>query len=470
MKSIRSYLLMRLVIGATIVLATGAAAVFLVSRGALEQQFDRNLEDRVQALASILFQAGDEVELEFSDQLMPEYGREGRPDYFELWFRDGPLLERSESLAALGTGRLALAGEPGFEPTCWTAPLPDGRSGRYVAQLVEVHHVYPEEGPDRPRAATLLIVVARGREELLAATRRVLASCVAGSLLLLGLLAFVALRAVRRGLAPADRLAAALDALEVDDLPEGLALEGLPAELAPMAAKTDALIRRVDDALERERRTSADIAHELRTPISEMLTAAEVALRDESDPRRARRALAHVRDLASRMGRTVSTLLELARLETGDARFEGEELELEPLVAELLRTHGAVGRERGLDARSEIETDTRVTADRHALRIVASNLIANAMTYATAGGRVRCRAEANGTGWRLVVENDCADLEPEDLPALARPFWRKDRARSDRQRSGLGLALSVALAARSGMRLDFELAGGRFRGVLGSAG
>jgi len=467
-RSIRAYLLSRLLVGAALVLAVGAAVVYLVSRGALEAQFDRNLADREQALASLLSQVGEEVELEFSGQLMPEYERAERPDYFEIRVVGGPLLERSESLVTTDGPPLEPPREAGHEARFWTAPLPDGRSGRYVAQVVEVHHVYPEEGPQRPRAAVLRIVVARGRDGLVAATRGVLAACAAGSLVLLGLLAVLIRRAVRRGLAPADRLAAALDALEVEALPEGLGLGELPAELAPVAAKTDALIRRVDDALERERRTSADIAHELRTPISEVLTASEVALRDGSDPAAARRALAHVRDLASRMGRSVSTLLELARLEMGDARFAPVELALEPLVAELLRTHAALARERGLEVRSEVAPDARVRADGDALRIVASNLIGNAVTYATAGGRVVCRSETAPDGWRLVVENDSDALRREDLASLTRPFWRKDRARADRQRSGLGLALSVALAEKSGMRLEFALDGGLFRAALGA--
>jgi signal transduction histidine kinase len=66
-----------------------------------------------------------------------------------------------------------------------------------------------------------------------------------------------------------------------------------------------------------------------------------------------------------------------------------------------------------------------------------------------------------------VVENDAPELVPEDLRSLAEPFWRKDRARTDRSRSGLGLALSCALAQRTGLELGFALDHGRFRAVLG---
>jgi signal transduction histidine kinase len=180
--------------------------------------------------------------------------------------------------------------------------LPDGRDGRYVAQRIEVHHVFPEEGPDRPTAARLVLVVAQGREELVALERMLLAQCVGACILLAGLIAALSWLAVERGLEPARRLAARLDAIRVDDLPAQLEAGELPAELAPVADKIDALIGRVQTALSRERRTTADIAHELRTPVSELLTVSEVALRDGNDARAGRIALAKVRDVAWRMG------------------------------------------------------------------------------------------------------------------------------------------------------------------------
>jgi signal transduction histidine kinase len=79
---------------------------------------------------------------------------------------------------------------------------------------------------------------------------------------------------------------------------------------------------------------------------------------------------------------------------------------------------------------------------------------------------VRCRLDPSGEGWCFQVENDALDLRQEDLHALSEPFWRKDRARTDRDRSGLGLALSHALAEKAGMELVFELEEGKFRATL----
>jgi signal transduction histidine kinase len=464
-KSIRAYLLKRLVGGTALVLAVAGIAIYLVVARSLEAQFDRGLDDRLQGFASILFQVGDEVEFEFSQELMPEYAPGPAASYFELRFEDGRLLERSDSLA--GEDLVVRPGTTG-EPAHWTAPLPDGRKGRYAARVVQVHHVHPEEGPDRPRARLVRIAVARGQEELVAAERAMLASCIGVGCVVLALIGFAAWTAVKRGLEPTVRIAATLDAIRIEDLPASLGAGPMPEELEPVSQKADALIRRVDAALRRERRTTADIAHELRTPISEILTVSEVALRDRHDPAAARRALSTVRDVAWRMGRSVFTLLKLARLEMGAESFERESVDVAEIVRDSLRSLNALARERQVRCVSHVADSARVEGDREAVRIVISNLLSNALYYGPPGGTVECRLELSGAGWRFCVENEAPDLRPEDLAALTDPFWRKDRARTDRSRAGLGLALSRALAERSGMALDFELQQGTFRAILGN--
>ncbi len=463
MKSIRTYLLSRLLGGSALVLAGAAISVYFVVTRSLEKQFDRNLSDRVLGFASVLFQVEDHVEFEFSGQLMPEYERTTAPSYFELRFEDGRLLERSESLAEKD---LDVPVAPTSGPRHWSAALPDGRPGRFVAELLEVHHVYPEEGPKRPRAARVVVVVARGIEELVAAQRALLANVVVVSLLLVLGIGFLSWRVVKQGLEPANRLAAALDSVNVDRLPKRLNLGPLPSELRPVADKTDALIARVDTALERERRTSADIAHELRNPISELLTVSEVALRDRNDAAGARHALGTVRDIAWRMGGLVSTLLKLARLDMGAETFDRESVDLGSLVCELSRSLGAVQQERGLRFDNRVASGEAVEGDPEILRIVVSNLLNNALYYAPRYSAIACRFERTGADWKLVLENDAAELTPEDLRFLSEPFWRKDRARVDRNRSGLGLALSCALVEKNGMGLSFAISNGRFEATL----
>jgi signal transduction histidine kinase len=162
----------------------------------------------------------------------------------------------------------------------------------------------------------------------------------------------------------------------------------------------------------------------------------------------------------------VATLLELARLEMGASRLERVPVDAGALVAELLRPLAGPARERGLGVANSIEPGVLVEGDREVLRIVLSNLLGNALRYASPASSVACRVERARATWRLVIENQTDELQPEDLRSLSAPFWRKDRARADREHSGLGLALSRALADKAGLALAFELEGRTFRAVL----
>jgi two-component system sensor histidine kinase QseC len=482
--SIRRFLLARLLLGAAAVLLLAALAVSFAVTRSLESQFDENLSERVRALSSLLFQTKAEVQFEFSDQLMPEYSRAERPCYFELRHDDGRLLERSDSLHG---AVLEVPRELGDGTARWTARLPDGRSGRFSAERVELHHVFPEEGPDRPPAARVTVAVAAGREELLAAERSAIAICAGGSLGVLVLLALIARAAVDRGLAPANRLAARLDAIRVEDLPDGAAsaplppvlleIDELPSELRPIGRTLEQLLERTVTALRRERRTAADIAHELRTPISEIVAISDVALRDPRDPASPRRALVRARAIAWRMGRSVSALLKLARLEMGAEAAEPAPVDAGALVAEVLRALRETARERDLCVENRVEPGEIVLADPDVLRIALSNLLSNALLHAPSGGTVECDLARPDGSWCVRVRNPAPDLRPDDVRSLSEPFWRKDPRRKDPrggERSGLGLALSRALAERAELELAFELEDSRLlaeiRGRDGSGG
>ena len=459
--SIRGTLLRRLLVGGTAVLLLAGAVVFGVVRNSLAEQFDANLEDRLKGLASLLFQQGEVLMFEFSGELMPEYEREALASYFHLRFEDGRDIERSDSLA----GRDIEPPSPGAddEALFWDLDLPDGRPGRAVVRTVEVHHVYPEEGPDRPQVARVSIAIARGIEERTAAERTVLIGVVATILVLLALLSFITLRAVRRGLAPAERLARTLADLDPDRLPERVAFGGVPAELLPVARTTDALVGRLDEALRRERRTTANIAHELRTPISEMVTVSEVALHEEEDPDGKQEAIETVRGIAWRMGRTVSTLLKLARLESHAVDGIAETVDLAELVRAVHKgaTLARVGEAPVVELHLPPDpADASVTGDPEALSIVVSNLLENALHHAPRDTTVHVHVERDARGHALRIENAALDVKESDLAHFEEPFWRKDLARSDRDRSGLGLALARAVAERSGLELGFTLEGG----------
>jgi two-component system, OmpR family, phosphate regulon sensor histidine kinase PhoR len=204
----------------------------------------------------------------------------------------------------------------------------------------------------------------------------------------------------------------------------------------------------------------ANVSHELRTPLTSIQGYTETLLDGASENGHVREFLEIVRKNAARMSRLTEDLLTLARVESGEQRFDPQPT----APAELLNDAEESFREvvRGQDMELTIETslDTPVNADREAIHQVFSNLIENAMKYAGSGKRILLGARSVERGVEFYVRDFGPGIPSEHLPRLFERFYRVDKARS-RESGGTGLGLAIAkhiVLAHSGViRAESEL-------------
>lgn len=477
MTSLRRSLLRALLPALLALLVLHGVVLYRVISYSVVRQFDESLENGMGALATLLLEGSEDgIELEFAEELMPAYGEARRDAFFELWKPDGSVLERSPSL--LGKDLPQPRGRY-LEPFYWDLPLPDGRPGRAIAMRLQARpweesaeqhsddpaegHSWQEEAPSpipEADAGVADVVLARSRAELDRSLRIVLLSTLAvGALLGLGCVRLVT-RGVRRAVEPLDAVGVQLSAMALDESPQEILGELAPLEIQPLLRRLEELLQRVRSTLERERRTSAHIAHELRTPISELRSAVDVALRWPEDRSLTDQALIDARDIAAQMQRHVDSLLHLARQA---ARADDVDLP-HARVGELLSQVWA-----GLDASAQAralrvewrlqEIELRVDPD--ALEIALGNLLANAVHHTPEAGWVEIETRVDESECVLAVRNTNPGLDAQDLRRLHEAFWRRER--SDGGGSGLGLELTTALVESVGGRLEFALdAGGDF--------
>jgi signal transduction histidine kinase len=207
-------------------------------------------------------------------------------------------------------------------------------------------------------------------------------------------------------------------------------------------------IASLDRARERERRFTADVAHELRTPVSAMVGAASL-LREHVDelPAQDRRPAELLGMEVARLRRLVEDLMEVARLDAGVETVRREPLDLQALVA-------AVVRSREWEGRVRLEGDgVRVTSDRRRLERIVANLVGNAIEHG--GGEATVRITRDGDSARLDVSDRGPGIPPEDLPHLFQRFYQTDASRS-RPGSGLGLAIAWENARLLGTTIEVE--------------
>lgn len=244
--------------------------------------------------------------------------------------------------------------------------------------------------------------------------------------------------AVRRALAPLNRLTGDVQSRDANDLQPIVAPDS-PAELRPLLQAMNRLFARIDDSRARERRFTADAAHELRTPLAALRAQWDV-LRGSQQPEERARAERQLAGGLDRMDRLVTQLLALSQIEAIDldrTKAVDWAAAVEQAVSDALPLATRRRIEMGCEWPADGVAPLPVQGDTHLLTVLLRNLLDNAMRYAPEGTEVLLRFEAD----RFTVENDGPGLSPEDRERLGERFRRRD----GQAESGSGLGVSIVL-------------------------
>jgi two-component system, OmpR family, phosphate regulon sensor histidine kinase PhoR len=199
------------------------------------------------------------------------------------------------------------------------------------------------------------------------------------------------------------------------------------------------------ERMEKSRRDFiANVSHELRTPLTSIQGYTETLLDSPLADNHVRDFLEIIRKNAARMSRLTEDLLTLARVESGEQRFDMQRVSPEELLQDALESFREVARSYGVELMIENSAPAAyVNADREAIHQIFSNLIENALKYAASGKKVVLGARAAENGVEFYVRDFGPGISSEHLPRLFERFYRVDKARS-RESGGTGLGLAIA--------------------------
>lgn len=464
MTSIRRRLTVRVIVGVLSIATAACAGVVAYLWSEMREQFDLALLAKARAFGSLIqVDADGRYQLELHERSMPEFARANRPEYFQVWHPDGSVLERSKSLAGGNLPAEPLAA--GTRKRFVDFIGPDGRDLRAIVTRIVPAPDLDDGFAPAPAAADKAaprptVMVAIERAELDSTLAHVLWALVGAALAMSVGVAAVVASVVRAGLAPLRAMGEAAASIDSQTLDYRFAAAGLPEELRPISLRFNDLLERVQEVVARERRFTADVAHELRTPVAELRLLAEVGLKWptlEADV--ARQSLQDTLDIAHRMESVVTSLLLLVRCQSAGLQLTTEAVDLKAALAEAWRGHLAEARDRGLEVEQDLPEGTTVMADRSMLVSMLANLCSNAAAHAPVQTAVMCAARRAGDSVHLRIENANPGLVAADLPCLWEPFWRKQASRTDSQHCGLGLSLVRAYARAMAVGLYLELVG-----------
>jgi len=272
----------------------------------------------------------------------------------------------------------------------------------------------------------------------------------AGAALLTGVLGWVA---VRRGLAPLRAMRTQAQGVTAQQLSQRLPVQTFPLELAELAQSLNDMLARLEDAFQRLNDFSSDIAHELRTPVSNLLTQTQVTLSRARSADDYRQILESNAEEFERMARMISDMLLLAKSDNGLVLPQREELQLAAEVHALFDYFEVVAEEKSVLL--ALEGDAVVSADRLMLRRALGNLLSNALRHAEAASTVSVRLQARADGVEISVANRGEVISPEHLARVFDRFFRVDPARQrNSDGTGLGLAITQSIVQAHGGTID----------------
>jgi len=281
-----------------------------------------------------------------------------------------------------------------------------------------------------------------------------------GAVLLVGLLVAttVAVVITRRGLLPLVSITRATERIGAQQLQERIRSGPWPSELVSLAAAFDQMLDRLQDSFERLSQFSADLAHELRSPINNLMGEAQVALSQERTAAEYARVLHSALEEHGRLARMIDSMLFLAQADQARATPSLASLDAGAELRKVAEFYQALADEQGVELICTGHCE--VLADPLLLRRALSNLLSNALKHTPRGGRVTLHAAGILPDERcLSVIDTGAGIAAEHLPRLADRFYRVDPSRANSHvGSGLGLAIvkSIIEAHHGSVHLESE--------------
>lgn len=249
---------------------------------------------------------------------------------------------------------------------------------------------------------------------------------------------------VRQELKPLRQLEEHVRKISTKKLDIRIPTEHFPRELFPLVTGFNAMLDRLENDFERISEFSSDIAHELRTPIGNMMTQTHVALSKKRTIEEYQEVLVSASEELGRLTKTISDMLYLAKSEHKLLLKTVEFFDLKQLSSELIEFYELAGEDKCLHFK--LVGDAHIMGDKVMLKRAIGNLLSNAIRHSNHNSVINIRIQQHNARTELFVSNEGETIPPESIPHLFERFYRADKSRVHSSSSGAGLGLPIALS------------------------
>ncbi|MCC2605322.1 ATP-binding protein [Planctobacterium marinum] len=426
----------------------------------ISKEFDRAMINKVGLLETLVEEDEDEVDFDFAGEFMPEFEGKENPEYFQLWYNN-EVFERSDTLEFFEVKDLPRLDVNLDRFIIQDITLPDGRDGRMLfskflpqvdSDIREALGVTREEFAKNQKP--MEFAYALSKEDLNYILWFVDVIFILTSIIAVFTVRKIVSLVVVRSLKPIDEFTQELSNVSLTSDNADISIENLPEELIPIANATNQFIQDNRNLYQREQRVTSDIAHELKTPIAELLSLSEVALKFPHEKQITDNLANDVKEISTRLKSIVNGILLLQKSNSSQA-LPTTEVDLIAMFNNVLSYENKSNRQINADFESD---SFIITTNKFALETVLSNLISNAIYYSPENTVIDIVVKTRKGKTHVEITNTCeGDCCEGDLNQFFEPLWQKDDSRTSTERFGLGLAIVKSYCQRLGATISVSL-------------
>ncbi len=259
-----------------------------------------------------------------------------------------------------------------------------------------------------------------------------------------------------RALSPVNDLARAAERISSSNLSLRLPPRNSGDELDNLIRTFNHMMERLDQSFQMIRQFSTDVSHELRTPLTAIRGQIEVALFTAKTNEQYREAMINALEDVERLSQTIKAILLLSQAESGQLALQKTQLDLAPLVEDVVDQFQIPAEEAEVSLRAEVHGPAWIDGDRIQIERLVSNLLSNAVKYTPAGGRIAARVRRGEPEVVLEVQDTGAGISPDHLPHVFDRFFRVPGTSKEKQGLGLGLSFVAWIVKAHDGRIEVE--------------
>jgi two-component system, OmpR family, heavy metal sensor histidine kinase CusS len=423
-RSIAWQLILLFTVATSLLLACGLGVFYAIVIQHAFAEDNAVLADRVAALRADLHESGPSV---FAEELKSRQPREHTAYWIRMLDPQGRTYAETPGMGRWLPPEIFPPPQKSVSPV---GGLKSYRRGPNLFSLVTLN----EESGSQPY--TLQVAQDRSSDERVERNFAVLFIMVLSGSILAS--AFIAVIVTKRGLRPLQEMTQSVARVGPTHLKERVIPADWPLELKPLAIAFDDMLERLDDSFTRLSQFSADLAHELRTPIANMIGEAQVALTRDRTAAEYRETIESTVGECERLSRIVDNLLFVARVDAAREPIARKRFDARAAVEKIAAFYQTVAEDHHVTVRCS--GDGQIYADPDLFERALGNLLDNALRFTPGNGSIHIALSKHNTDFEVAVSDNGCGIAAEHLPRVFDRFYRADSSRSS-DGAGLGLAL-----------------------------